>query len=107
MTIMFISFVTKTIIFTANEWILHNTEIYYVYNQKIHNSQAKCRRDDIFGNGSKQPIVILIKVASNNSWPTHGSLGMQCEKRGPQIIALTHVEFILEQYSPGPSLSKE
>lgn len=35
---------------------------------------------------SRVTRIIFIKIAGNNTGPTRSSLGMQCEKRCPQII---------------------
>lgn len=32
--------------------------------------------------------TLFIKITGSNTRPTHSSLAMQCEKRGPQIITL-------------------
>lgn len=46
--------------------------------------------------------IIFIKITGNNTRPTRSSLGMQCEKRGPQIITLRNSCLIY----PGAILSR-
>lgn len=76
--------------------------------------------EKIFGGESEQTgaarvtRIIFIKIAGNNTRPTRSSLGMQCEKRGPQIITrrnscLIYPGAILSRALPfqGPIKAKE
>lgn len=72
------------------------------------NKQNSPVEDKYFGAQSEQTgdcrvtRIIFIKITGNTTRPTHSSLGMQREKRGPQIITLRNSCLIY----PGAILSR-